>query len=153
MKVSVNIEDIRLKSNLKFNQTLIVTKMSSSYTILDFTRSRSYLSDDTVGFYQLIAGSFKINRHINIKGINKTHLKADCIQRNIVNVIREQILYNFALDKPPGRKIYKEPRIKLFKKLNKSVPSHITFYLEDDDHKPVDFSNETISFTCQLFKI
>ena len=31
--------------------------------------------------------------------------------------------------------------------------SHITFYLEHDDHKPVDFHNETISFTCQLIKI
>ena len=29
----------------------------------------------------------------------------------------------------------------------------ITFYLEDDDHKPVDFNGETISFTCQLIKI
>ena len=27
--------------------------------------------------------------------------------------------------------------------------SHITFYLEDDDYKPVDFNGETISFTCQ----
>ena len=47
----------------------------------------------------------------------------------------------------------KEPRVKLFKKVNKSVLSHITFYFEDDDHKPVDFNNETISFTCQLIKI
>ena len=29
----------------------------------------------------------------------------------------------------------------------------MTFYFEDDDHKPVDFNNETISFTCQLIKI
>ena len=29
----------------------------------------------------------------------------------------------------------------------------ITFYLEDDDHKPIDFNGETISFTCQLIKI
>ena len=31
--------------------------------------------------------------------------------------------------------------------------SLITFYLEDDDRKPVDFNGETISFTCQLIKI
>ena len=31
--------------------------------------------------------------------------------------------------------------------------SLITFYLEDDDRKPVDFNAETISFTCQLIKI
>ena len=37
--------------------------------------------------------------------------------------------------------------------MNKPVLSHITFYIEDDDHKAVDFNNETISFTCQLIKI
>ena len=36
---------------------------------------------------------------------------------------------------------------------NKSVLSHITFYIEDDDLKPVYFHNETISFTCQLIEI
>ena len=41
----------------------------------------------------------------------------------------------------------------LFKKINKSVLSHVTFNTDDDDHKPVDFNNETISFTCQLIKI
>ena len=49
--------------------------------------------------------------------------------------------------------MYKEPRIKLFKKLNVSVPSHISFYFEEDDHKAVDFNGETISFTCQLTKL
>ena len=29
----------------------------------------------------------------------------------------------------------------------------MTFYPQDDDHKPVGFDNETISFTCQLIKI
>ena len=37
--------------------------------------------------------------------------------------------------------------------MNKSVLSHITFYLEDDDHKPVNFNGETIKFTCQLIEI
>ena len=81
-------------------------------------------------------------------------MKADCKQGSIVNGIRESILNSFVLSSPPGHKVYKEePRIKRFKKTNKSVLSHITFYLEDDDHKPVNFNNETISFTCQLFKI
>ena len=31
--------------------------------------------------------------------------------------------------------------------------SHIEFYLEDDDHNPVDFQNEKKSFTCQLIEI
>ena len=153
VKVNITIDDIRLKSNLRINQTLLFTKKSLFYTILGFTQSRSYPLDDIDGFYQLIAGSYKSDRPINITGIDKIHLKCDCIQGSIVNGIREPILYSFALSSPPGHKIYKEPRIKLFKKVNKSVLSHITFYFEDDDHKAVDFKNETISFTCQLIKI
>ena len=153
VKISITIDDIRLKSNLKINQTLIFTEKSFFYTILGFTQSRSYPLDDIDGFYQLIAGSYKSDRPINITGIDKIHLKCDCIQGSIVNGIREPILYSFALSSPPGHKIYKEPRVKLFKKINKSVLSHITFYFEDDDHKGVDFNNETISFTCQLIKI
>ena len=153
VKVSVTIDDIRLKSNLKIIQNLIFTEKSFFYTFLAFTQSRSYPLDDIDGFYQLIAGSYKSDRPINITGIDKIHLKCDCIQGSIVNGIREPILYSFALSSPPGQKIYKESRVKLFKKVNKSVLSHITFYFEDDDYKPVDFKNETISFTCQLIKI
>ena len=102
---------------------------------------------------QLIPGSYKSDKPINITRFDKAHLKADCIQGNIVNGTREAILYSFALSSPPGHEIYKEPRVKLFKKVNKSILSHIRFYPEDDDYKPVDFNGETISFTCELIKI
>ena len=153
VKLSVSIDDIRLKSNLNTNQTLIFTEKSFFYTILGYTQSRSYPLEDIDGHYQLIAGSYKSDKPINITGIDKIHLKCDCIQGSIVNGVREPILYSFALSSPPGHKIYKEPRVKLFKKINKSVLSHITFYFEDDDYKPVDFDGEIISFTCQLIKI
>ena len=152
VKVSVTIDDVRLKSNIKINQTLILTK-KSFFTILGFTRSRSYPLDDIDGFYQLISGSYKSDKPINITGIDNVLFKCDCVQGSIVNGVREPILYSFALSSPPWHKIYKEPRIKLFKKVNKSILSHITFYFEDDDHKPVDFNGETITFTCQLIKI
>ena len=153
VKVNITTDDIRLKSNLKINQTLIFTERSFFYTILGFTQSRSYPLDDIDSHYQIIAGSYKSDRPNISTGIDKIHIKCDCIQGSIVNGIREPILYSFALSSPPGHKIYKEPRVKLFKKVNKSVLSHITFYFEDDDHKPVDFNNETISFTCQLITI
>ena len=153
VKVSVTIDDIRLKSNLKVNQTLIFTEKSFFHTILGFTRSHSYPLDDIDGFYQILPGSYQSNKPINNTGIDKVHLKCDCVQGSIVNGKREPILFSFGLSSPPGHKIYKEPRIKLFKKVNKSVLSHITFYLEDDDYKPVDFHGETISFNCQLIKI
>ena len=153
VKVNITIDDIRLKSNLKINQTLIFTEKSFFYTLFGFTQSRSYPLDDIDGFYQLIAGSYKSDRPINNTGIDKIHLKCDCIQGSIVNGIREPIFFSFALSSPPGHKIFKEPRVKLFKKVNKSALSHIIFYLEDDDYKPVDFHGETITFTCQLIKI
>ena len=153
MKVSNTIDDARLKSNSKINQTLIFTEKSFFFTILGFSRSRSYPLDDIDGFYQLIAGSYKGDRPINITGIDEIPLKCDCVNGGMVNGAREPVLCSFALSSPPGHKIYKEPRIKFFKKLNRSILSHITFYLEDDDHKPVYFHNETISFSCQLIKI
>ena len=153
VKVNIAIDDIRLKSNLKINQTLLFTEKSFFYTILGFTQSRSYPLDDIDGLYQILAGSYKSDKPNNITGIDIIHLKCDCIQGSIMNGVREPILYSFAMSSPPGHKIYKEPRVKLFKKLNESVLSHITFYFEDDDHKPVDLHNETISFTCQLIKI
>ena len=56
VKVNITIDDIRLKSNLKINQTLILTEKSFFYTILGFTRSRSCPLDDIDGIYQLIVG-------------------------------------------------------------------------------------------------
>ena len=114
VKVNITIDDIRLKSNLKINQTLIFTEKSLFYTILGFTQSRSYPLDDIDGFYQLIAGSYKSDKPVNITGVDKIHLKCDSIQGSIVNGIREPILYRFALSSLPSHKIYKEPRIKLF---------------------------------------
>ena len=110
------------------------------YTFLGFTRSRFYPLDDIDGFYQLIAGSYKSDRPINITGNEKIHLKCDCINGSIVNGNREPILYSFALPSPLSHIFYKQPRVKLiikiktYKKINKSVLSHITFYLEGDDH-------------------
>ena len=97
----------------------------------------------------MIAGSYKSKKPIKITGTDKIQLKADCVNGSLVNSIRERILSNFVLSSPPGHKIFKESRVKIFKRVNKSVLSHITFYLEDDDHKPLDFNNELTSFTCQ----
>ena len=140
VKVSVAIDDVRLKPILKFYQTLFFTNKSFFYTKLGFTRSHSYPLNDIDGFYQLIAGSYKGDRTINITGIDKILLKSDCINGSIVNGSPEPILYSFALSSPPGHNIHKEPKIKLFKRVNKPILSHITLYLEDDDHKPVDFN-------------
>ena len=153
VKMDISIDERKYKTDLKINQTLIFTNKSFFYTILGFTQSHSYPLDDIEGFYQVIAGLYKSERPINITGIDKVHLKCDCIDGSFVNGTREPILYSFSLDQPPGHKIYKEPKVRLFKKINKSILSHITFYFEDDDYKPVYFNNEIVFFTCQLIKI
>ena len=153
VKISVTIDDKKYQSNIKINQTLIFTNKSFFQTITGFTQSHSYLLDDIDGFYQLIAGSYKSDKPIDITGIDKVHLKCKVVDSSIVIGVREPNLYSFALDQPPGHKIFEGPKVKLFKKTNKFLLSHITFCLEDDDYKPVDFNNEIVSFTCQLIKI
>ena len=130
VNLNVTIDDVRLKSNSKNNQTLIFTEKFFFYTTLGFTRSRSYLLDDIDVFYQSIAVSYKSDRPINTTGNDKVHLKADCINRSIANGIREPILFRFGLSSPPGHNIFKEPRVKVFKRVNKSALSLITFYFE-----------------------
>ena len=51
VKINITIDDNRLKSNLKTNQTLNFTEKPFFYTILEFTRSQSYPLDDIDGFY------------------------------------------------------------------------------------------------------
>ena len=85
MKVSFTIDDVGLKSNIKIIQTFFFTEKSFFYTILGVTRSHSYPLDDIDGFYQIIVGSYKGDRPINITGIDKIHLKCDCRKSSIVN--------------------------------------------------------------------
>ena len=153
VKISVTVDDVSINSNFKSFQSLIFTKNLFFYIILGITRWHSYPLDDIDGFYQLIAGSYRSDRPIKLTGIDNVHLKCDCINGSIVSGAIKSILYSFALSSPPGHKIYKEPRIKLFKKTIESILPHITFYLGGNDHKSVDFNGEKISFLCQLMKI
>ena len=104
VKVNFTHDDIRLRSNLTTNKSIRFTEKSFLYTILGFTESHSGLLGDIEGFTQLIPGTYNSNKPINITGIDKVHLKCDCIQGSIVNGKREFILYSFALDKPPADK-------------------------------------------------
>ena len=109
VKVSITIDDTRLKSKLNINQTLIFNEKSFFNTILGFSRSHSYPLNDIDRFYQLIPGTYKSERPIIIIGVDKIHLKGYCINGSIVNGIIKPILYSFALDQPLGHKMYKKP--------------------------------------------
>ena len=80
-------------------------------------------------------------------------MKCDVIVGSVVDGVRKPILYSFVLDKKPGYKVFCEPETIHYKKINKSVLNTITFYLEDDDNKEVDFNGETLTFTSQMIKI
>ena len=90
---------------------------------------------------------------VNLGSTNKIHLKCDCIDGSVVNGSRQSILYSFVLDKLPGYKVFCKPETIHYKKINKSVLNTITFYLEDDNNKEVDFNGETLTFTLQMIKI
>ena len=104
VKINTSIDDIRLRSNLTTNKTIRFTKKFFLYTVLGFTQSQSGELGYIEGYVHMIPGSNKSDKRINITGIDKIHLKSDCIIGSIVNGVREPTLYSFALDKPPGHK-------------------------------------------------
>ena len=114
VKLKITIDDIRLKSNLNTNKTIKFTRKPFFPVILGFTQSHSGELGDIPGFSEIKPGSCKSDKPINVTGIDKVHLKCDCIGGSIVNTIREPISYSFALLSPPGHKIYKEPRKNFF---------------------------------------
>ena len=90
---------------------------------------------------------------LNLNIIDKIHLKCDCIDGSIQDGLRQPILFSFVLDKPSGYKVFCEPETIHHKQINKSVLNTITFYLEDDNNKEVNFNEETLTFTLQMIKI
>ena len=70
MKVGFTIDEIRLKSILKSKQTFKINKKSFFYTILGITQSESGLLGVIPGFAQLIPGSYKSDKPINLTGID-----------------------------------------------------------------------------------
>ena len=98
-------------------------------------------------------GVYTSDKILNLNTIKKFHLNCDVIDGSVVDGIRQPILYSFVLDKPSGYKVFCQPETIHFKKINKSVLNTINFYLEDDDHKEVNFNGETLTFTLQMIKI
>ena len=80
-------------------------------------------------------------------------MKCDIIDGGIQDGLRQPILFSFVLDKPSGYKVFCVPETIHYKKINKSVLNTITFYLEDNNNKEVNFNGETLTFTLQMIKI
>ena len=90
---------------------------------------------------------------LNLNTINKIHLKCDIIDGSIQDGVRQPIIFSFVLDKPSGYKVFCEAETIHYKKINKSVLNTITFYLEDDNNKEVNFNGDSLTFTLQMIKI
>ena len=131
--------------------TLRFDKQSFFHTLLGFSPYWDYKPNNSNQV--LILGVYPSDKIIlNLNKIDKIHLKCDCFDGSIQDGVRQPILFTFLLDKPSGYKIFSEPETIHYKK-NKSILNTITFYLEDDDNKQVNFNSETLTFKLQMIKI
>ena len=69
VRVTNTIDDIRLKSNLKINQTLIFAK-KSFFNTLGLVQSYSRALGDINGFIQLIPGYHRNDKAVNNNGFD-----------------------------------------------------------------------------------
>ena len=145
-EILIRLDDITRKTKLVVRSGITAIRFDENSffsTILGFTPGWDYKH-----YNQYLSQKF-----VNLSSTNKIHLKCDAIDGSVVDGIRQPILYSFVLDKPAGYKVFCEPETIHFKKINKSVRNIITFYLEDDNNKEVNFNGETLTFTLQMIKI
>ena len=144
--IVIENDDINIKTKLDVKAgiiAIIFDEKSFFSTILGFTSGWDYKHYN----------KYTSQEVVNLGSTNKIHLNCDCIDESVVNGISYSILFSFVLDKKPGYKVLSKPETIHYKKINKSVLNTITFYLEDDNKKVVDFNGETLTFTLQMIKI
>ena len=144
--IDIEYDDITMKTKLDVRSGIIAKRFDEKSffsTILGFTPGWDYKHYN----------KYTSQNYVNLGCTNKIHLKCDVIDGSVVNGLRQPILYSFVLDKLSGYKIFSEPQTIHYKKINKSVLNTITFYLEDDNNKEVDFNSETLTFTLRMIKI
>ena len=144
--IVIECDDIKMKTKLDVKSGIIAIRFDEKSffsTLLGFTPGWDYKHYN----------KYTSQKIVNLGSTNKIHLKCDCIDGSVVDGIRQPILYSFVLDKLPGYKIFSQPETIHYKKINRSVLNTITFYLEDNDYREVDFNGETLTFTLQMIKI
>ena len=99
------------------------------------------------------AGVYTSDKILKLSTLIKIHLKRDVIDGSVVNRMRKPKKYSFNLDKTTAYKLFCEPETFLYTKKNKSVLNTLTFYIEDNEGKEVNFSQETLTFTLQMIEI
>ena len=76
-KAKIKFDGIRLRRKINTNRALKFPEKWFFYTLLGFIQNHLGVLDDIEGFVQLIAGTCKSDKPINITGIDKVHLKCD----------------------------------------------------------------------------
>ena len=143
---------IKNEKNMFALGTLGFDKQSFFHTLLGFSPYWDYKTSNSN--HVLIPGVYPSDKIIsNLNTIDKIHLKCDCVDGSIQDGVKQPILFSFVLDKPSGYKVFSEPETIHYKKINKSVLNTVTFYLEDENNKEVNFTGETLTFTLQMIKI
>ena len=143
--IDIKHDDITMKTKMVVKSGIIAIRFDEKSffnTILGFTPGWDYKHYN----------KYTSQKIVNLGSTNKIHLKCDCIDGSVVNGLRQPILYSFVLDKLPGYKVFCEPETIHYKKINKIILNTITFYLEDNNNKEVDFNGETLTFTLQMIK-
>ena len=160
--IQLEYDDISMRTTivLKFKngkymfalRTLRFDRQSFFHTLLGFSPYWDYKPSNSN--HVLIPGVYPSDKIIlNLNTIDKIYLKRDCIDGSIQDGVRQPILFIFVLDKPSGHKVFSEPETIHYKEIIKSVLNTITFYLEDDNNKEVNFNGETLTLTLQMIKI
>ena len=138
--IVIEFDDITRKTKLVVKEIIIAIRFDKKMvfsTILGFTTGWDYKHYN----------KFVSQKIVNLSNTKRIHLKCDCIDGSIQDGVRQPILFSFASDKPAGYKVFCEPETIHYKKTNKFVLNTITFYLEDDNNKEIDFNQETLTFT------
>ena len=144
--IDIEYDDITMKTKLDVKAGIIAIRFDEKSffnTILGFTPGWDYKHYN----------KYISQKIVSLSNTNNIHLKCDIIDGSVVNGLRQPILYSFVLDKKPGYKVFSEPETIHYKKINKSVLDTITFYLEDDNNKEVNFNGEILTFTILMVKI
>ena len=144
--IDFEYDDITMKTKLVVKSGIIAIRFDEKTffsTVLGFTSGWDYK-------HYIEYTSQKI---LNLGSTTEIHLKCDVIDGSLVNGLRQPKLYSSVLDQKPGYKVISEPETIHYKKLNKSVLNIITFYLEYDNTKEVNFKGKTLTFTLQVIKI
>ena len=155
--LQIEYDDLSKKTKLILKRfgttfgTLRFDEKSFFVTLLGSTPYWDY--KPTNAFHAESPGVYTSNKiFLNIKTIDKIHLKSYVTVGSIQDRVRQPILFSFVLDKPSGYKAFCETETTYFKKTNKSILNTVTFYSGDNDHEEVNFNGETLTFTLQMIK-